>query len=148
MKIYFAGAIYGGRKKLATYQRIQKIIENLGHIFLTKHVTSIGISTEEKKFGRTPQYSYKRDIKLLDQADCLIAEVTLPSLGVGYELCYAIEKRKIPTLALYEKKKEAGISALVRGICVGHFQIKAYTKKNLEKIIKNFIKGFEKKMMN
>lgn len=144
MKIYFAGAIYGGRQKLATYRKIQKVIEDLGHKLLTKHVLEVGSSTEEKKFGRTARYCYQRDIKLLNQADCLIAEATLPSLGVGYELCYAIEKRKIPTLVLYQKGKENTISALVRGIHHKECKIKAYTGKNLKNIIKNFLKNIKK----
>lgn len=139
MKVYFAGAIYGGREKLDTYIVIQKIIENLGHEFLTKHVTGVGLSTEEVKFGRDPSYSYVRDIKLLKEADCMIAEVTLPSLGVGYELAYACEIRKIPVLALFEEDKEHEISAMIRGNTSENFEARPYNKQNLEKIIEEFL---------
>jgi nucleoside 2-deoxyribosyltransferase len=107
-------------------------------------VVEVGLSTEVKKFGYSPQHCYKRDIKLLNRADCLIAEVTLPSLGVGYELCYAVEKRKISTLVLYEKKKESKITALIRGICPKHCKVRAYTEKTIEKVIKDFIKKCQK----
>lgn len=139
MKIYFAGAIYGGREKLNTYIKIQKIIENLGHEFLTKHVTGVGIATEESKFRRTPQDSFKRNLNLMSQADCLIAEITLPSLGVGYEIAYALHVEKIPVLALYEKDKEHQVSAMMRGNTTFRYQIVGYKEKDLEQIIKGFL---------
>lgn len=37
------------------------------------------------------QEIYRRDISLLKENDCLIAEVTVPSIGVGYEICRALE---------------------------------------------------------
>lgn len=141
MKVYFAGAIYGGREKLKNYLEIQKIIEKLGHQFLTVHVTGVGMRTEEA-LGRTPAFSYNRDTQLIRKADCLIAEITLPSLGVGYELCYAVEKRKIPVLALYEEGAEHRISAMIRGISQPNFRIRPYNFKNLEMIIKDFFKSF------
>jgi hypothetical protein len=36
----------------------------------------------------------------LDQAAAVIAEVTVPSLGVGYEIAYALHARAIPVLGL------------------------------------------------
>jgi nucleoside 2-deoxyribosyltransferase len=139
MRVYFAGAIYGGREKLDTYTKIQEVVESLGHIFLTKHVTGVGLSTEEEKFGRSPSFSYKRDIKLLREADCLIAEITLPSLGVGYELAYAVEKKGLPVLALYEEGREHEISAMIRGNTSEKFKISSYDGDNLKDMIEKFL---------
>lgn len=142
MKVYFAGAIYGGRGKLSTYIEIQKIIESLGHEFLTKHVTGRGNSREEE-FVSPSQNAFERDIKLLEKADCLIAEITVPSLGVGYEISYAVEKRKIPVLALYEKDKENKVSAMIRSNTSENFQAKGYEEDEFKQIIKDFLEDIK-----
>jgi nucleoside 2-deoxyribosyltransferase len=145
MKVYFAGAIYGGRGKLETYKKIQKILENLGHNFLTKHVTSVSPSTEESEFRKTPAESFKRNLNLMSQADCLIAEITLPSLGVGYEIAYALHVRKIPTLVLFEKDKENQVSAMMRGNTLENYKLFGYqNEKELGKIIKIFLSSLNK----
>ena len=48
----------------------------------------------------TEEFIYNRDVDWLRESDCVIAEVTQPSLGVGYELGFA-ESLKIPVLCLY-----------------------------------------------
>ncbi|MEW6407813.1 MAG: nucleoside 2-deoxyribosyltransferase [Patescibacteria group bacterium] len=139
MKIYFAGAIYGGREKLKTYIKIQKFLESLGHEFLTKHVTGVGMATEETEFRKTPRESFARNLSLMAQADCLIAEITLPSLGVGYEIAYALHTRKIPVLALFEKDKKHQVSAMMRGNTLPNYQILGYEEGELKATIKNFL---------
>jgi hypothetical protein len=59
-------------------------------------------------------------------ADFAVAEVTQPSLGVGYELA-VLSQRRVPTLALYASDRAATgvtLSAMVRGdphlqVCLG-----------------------------
>ena len=100
MKIYFGGSIAGGRKYLETYQKIVSYLKSSGHRVLTEHVVHPDVLELEKKI--TPQQIYTRDIQWLNQSDCLIAEVSNPSLGVGYEICYALRINK-PVLCLYQK---------------------------------------------
>ena len=100
MKIYFGGSIAGGRKYLATYQKMVGYIRELGHIVLTEHIIHPQVLDMEKRF--TPSEIYTRDIEWIEECDCMIAEVSNPSLGVGYEICYALRIHK-PVLCLYEK---------------------------------------------
>jgi nucleoside 2-deoxyribosyltransferase len=100
MKIYFGGSIAGGRLYLETYQKIVSYLKAAGHRVLTEHVVQPDVLESEKKF--TPQQIYNRDIQWLHQCDCLIAETSNPSLGVGYEICYALRINK-PVLCLYQK---------------------------------------------
>lgn len=139
MKIYFAGAIYGGRQKLNIYIEIQKILESLGHEFLTKHVTGLGLTGKEMALRKTPQGSFKRNLDLMAKADCLIAEITLPSLGVGYEIAYALHAKKIPVLALFEREKENQISAMMRGNTAAGYTVAGYKGEDLERIIGDFL---------
>jgi nucleoside 2-deoxyribosyltransferase len=139
MKIYFGGSIAGGRDFLETYQRIGEIIREKGHHILTEHVLSPEVFDLEKDL--TPQQIYERDIKWLRESDCLIAEVSHPSLGVGYEICYALGIQK-PVLCLYQKG--VYLSRMILGDPSEGLQVQAYEgKEDLEEIIKTFLKGIE-----
>ena len=50
----------------------------------------------------------------MQSADAVVAEVSTPSLGVGYELGIA-EKLKIPVLCLYRPIKGKRLSAMING---------------------------------
>lgn len=69
------------------------------------------------KYGGSPlpvEQIYKRDIGMIQEADVVIAEVTNPSLGVGYELAYA-EKLGKPILCLYNQTAAHKLSAMIAG---------------------------------
>jgi len=69
----------------------------------------------------------------------MIAEVSGPSLGVGFEISYALFVKKMPVLAVYHQ--EAGqISSMISGCINPQLQVKKYLNiDDLESIIKNFI---------
>jgi hypothetical protein len=50
----------------------------------------------------------------LRESDCLVAEVTTPSLGVGYEIGKATEWRK-PVLCLFRSNQGRSLSAMIAG---------------------------------
>ncbi len=91
MKIYFAGAIRGGRDDAKLYGEIIAYLGSKGRV-LTEHVGDKHIDSTGEK-GGLDAVIYQRDIKWLQSADAVVAEVTTPSLGVGYELGIA-EKLK------------------------------------------------------
>ena len=95
MKIYFAGAIRGGREDAQLYENIIAYLEEKGQV-LTEHVGSTDLSWEGET-ARKDEEIYNRDMEWLQSADIVVAEVTTPSLGVGYELGVA-EKLQIPIL--------------------------------------------------
>ncbi len=112
MKIYFAGAIRGGRDDANIYKEIIKYLKRKGKV-LTEHVGDQNLDSKGEKEG-TDIAIYKRDIKWLQSASAIIAEVTTPSLGVGYELGIA-EKLNKPILCLYKPQKGKRISAMIKG---------------------------------
>lgn len=114
MKIYFAGSIRGGRNDLDIYIKIINYLKNFGEV-LTEHVGEASLTS----FGEnhtTDEFIHNRDMKWLDSCNVLIAEVTQPSLGVGYEIGRAVEKGK-KIICLYRKPKEKGkrLSAMIGG---------------------------------
>lgn len=100
MKIYFAGSIRGGREDGELYEKIIMLLSGFGEV----------LTGEDK----TSQQIYRDDIERLEQAHVLIAEVTTPSLGVGYEIGQAEVMCK-PTLCLYKVGAKNALSAMIDG---------------------------------
>ena len=140
MKIYFAGSIRGGREDAEFYFNIIHYLENFGTV-LTEHVGSAELSEKGENF-RTDDYIFQRDLNWLQSADVVVAEVSTPSLGVGYELGIA-EKLKIPILCLYRPTKGKQLSAMINGN--EKFQCEAYQGFDEAKThINNFLKQEQK----
>jgi len=110
MKIFFAGSIRGGRSMLPVYIRIVEILKKQGHTVVSEHVASVDLEKTEAKV--TDEEIFNNDIGYVNECECLVADVTIPSIGTGYEICYAVSKGK-QVLCIY--KEDAKVSAMVRG---------------------------------
>jgi len=122
MKIYFAGAIRGGREDAQLYENLIAYLKEKGEV-LTEHIGNTNLSWKGETTSKDEEI-YNRDIKWLQSADIVVAEVTTPSLGVGYELGIA-EKLNIPVLCLYRPDKNNRLSAMVSGNSI--FTCREYT---------------------
>ena len=111
MKIYFAGSIRGGRDDAGLYFDIIERLGAYGRV-LTEHVGDSELSSFGEG-GRDAQI-HERDLAWLRESDCLVAEVTTPSLGVGYEIGRAVEWGK-PVLCLFRRNAGRALSAMIRG---------------------------------
>jgi len=111
MKIYFAGSIRGGRHDSALYHEIVQQLKTYGEVF-TEHVgdTELGVLSQDAGDVKT----HDRDLDWLRASDYLVAEVTTPSLGVGYEIGKATEWGK-PVLCLYRPAEGRLLSAMIAG---------------------------------
>ncbi|HEX7627623.1 MAG TPA: nucleoside 2-deoxyribosyltransferase [Candidatus Methanoperedens sp.] len=110
MKIFFAGSIRGGRSMLPVYIRIIEMLKMQGHTVVSEHVASEVLEEIEAKI--TDEEIFNNDTGYIDECECLVAEVTIPSIGVGYEIGYAVLQGK-HVLCIY--REDANISAMVRG---------------------------------
>jgi 2'-deoxynucleoside 5'-phosphate N-hydrolase len=112
MKIYFAGSIRGGRKDTSLYQDLINHLEIYGEV-LTEHVGNKSITeTGEKQIDDADIHD--RDLSWLLEADVLFAEVSTPSLGVGYEIGRAVENQKM-VVCLYHPQPDKELSAMIAG---------------------------------
>lgn len=121
MKIYFAGSIRGGREDVKTYSDIIKYLGKYGKV-LTEHVADENLAGRGE-VNLTDKDIHDRDMDWLNRSDVLVAETTVPSLGVGYEIRAAVENGK-KVLCLYRPQKERSLSAMIRGcteITIGNY---------------------------
>lgn len=130
-KIYFAGSIRGGRDDQEIYFAIIKELNKYGSV-LTEHLGSkeLGVEGEHTK---TDTFIFERDMDWVSEADVIVAEVSTPSLGVGYELGQAQAMGK-KILCLYRPSEGKRLSAMVSGNA--YVQIAEY--QSLEDVIKIF----------
>ncbi len=110
MNIYFACSITGGRELESFYQDFVAALENDGHIIPTSHLAQSESMEGERLL--TPRDVYERDAKWIRECDALIAEVGVPSHGVGYEIGYALNAGK-PVLCLAQEGRR--VSKMITG---------------------------------
>ncbi len=112
MRIYFSASITGGRGQAHIYPAIIKHLRQYGQV-LTEFVADQTYTTQGEQ-QLTPKAIYRRDIDYIDQCDVLVAEVTVPSFGVGVEVARAGMQGK-PVLALYQPAQGRRLSAMIAG---------------------------------
>ena len=110
MNIYFACSITGGREFEAVYQSMVRALTEAGHEVPTAYLAESGIPALEA--GIDPLEVYARDTAWIRVCDALVAEVSVPSHGVGYEIGFALGLGK-RVLALYRDDRK--VSKMISG---------------------------------
>lgn len=110
MNIYFACSITGGRELETFYRDFVAALEADGHVIPTSHLAQAETMDGERSL--TPGDVYERDVKWIRECDVLIAEVGVPSHGVGYEIGYALNEGK-PVLCLAQEGRR--VSKMITG---------------------------------
>ena len=137
MKIYFAGSIRGGREDIKKYAEIISYLKGFGEV-LTEHVGKENLDNLEKSL--TDKYIHDQDVKWMKQADVLIADITVNSIGVGYEIA-KLEDMGKKILCICKKPEEGKkISAMIAGD--ENIRTEFYeTFEDIKKIIDDFLKN-------
>lgn len=139
MKVFFSGSIRGGRQLLPTYEHIINFVKSQDHTVLSEHVGKRNLEKVEEKMSE--QEIFEKDVGWIEESDCVIADVTVASVGVGYEVCHALAIGK-PVLCVYEVGAKA--SAMVLGNTSEYITVKSYSGLGeVEGIVREFIEGLE-----
>jgi nucleoside 2-deoxyribosyltransferase len=110
MKIYFACSITGGREFESVYQAIVRALKEDGHVVPSAHLAESSVMALEAVID--PHVVYARDVEWMQECEVLIADVSVPSHGVGYEIGFALGMGK-RVLALYQEGRK--ISKMISG---------------------------------
>ncbi len=137
LKVYFTAATsYDGDLK-GNHRKIIEIIEkNSAELISGRQIIDEFLLKEDKT--RTREQIFLREKKHIDEADCIIAEVTKPSLGVGTEIEYALNRQK-PVLALVHKENEDRLSPMLAGNPAENLFIEHYDFENAHFVIQEFL---------
>ena len=103
---------------------------------MTEHVGDGGLSPLGEA-GMPDMDIYDRDMDWLASADVVVAEVSTPSLGVGFEIASAIALKK-KVLCLYRVQEDRKLSAMIAG-CPEVTVIEYRTMEEIKTGISHFI---------
>ena len=129
MKIYVSGSMYGGQQKIDTYKKLVDKLEEYGEV-LTRQIADPK-AIENEKYQKDEDIYNDLENKL-EKADILIAEVSVPSIGVGYEIGYASKLNK-KIIAIYDKNYLDKVTTMIRG----NKSIKIIPYKDINEILDN-----------
>ena len=122
MKIYFSCSLTGGRNDQPVYAAIVEFLLAAGHEVLTAALARPEVLDVEAAVS--PNNVYDRDVAWVQGCDVLVAEVSTPSHGVGYEIALALNLGK-PVLCVY--RTGARVSKMILGNRSPGLVIFAYT---------------------
>ena len=91
------------------YRQLIGELQRYGTV-LTEHIAR----PDDVERGMTESEIFKRDMDWLTEADVVVAEVSTPSLGVGYELARAEHLGK-RVLCLFRPSSGGSLSAMISG---------------------------------
>jgi hypothetical protein len=110
MNVYFSCSLTGGRRDEAIYGTIVTHLLGRGHAVPTAHLADPDVMKLEQIVE--PGEIYARDTAWIRECDAVVAEVSTPSHGVGYEIAYALGLGK-PVLCCY--RRGARVSKMITG---------------------------------
>lgn len=121
MDLYFSCSLTGGRQDQPAYAGLVRHLQGLGHRVLTAHLADEAVLAADAELA--PEAVFERDTAWLRASDALIAEVSTPSHGVGFEIAYALERGK-PVLCL--AREGLRVSKMLTGIRQPGFAFQTY----------------------
>jgi len=122
MNIYFACSITGGRQDELVYQKLVAALQEIGHHVPTALLASPEVMPLEGVVS--PHDVYARDVSWISGCDLLLAEISTPSHGVGYEIGYALALGK-RVLCLHRQGRK--ISKMILGNPDPRLTVHSYT---------------------
>ena len=131
MKIYFATSIRGANDAVNSNILLIDALKKYGTV-LTEHFAGIAVDGET---DLSDKEIHDRDLRWIDECDVIVAEVSNPSLGVGYEIRYGIENgKRILCLKLKDGKR---LSAMISGS--DYLEVEEYSgEEEILKILSDF----------
>ncbi len=121
MNIYFSCSITGGRSDQPVYAALVDYLLENGHDVPTAILARPEVMDDEVVIE--PAAVYERDVRWVTGCDALIAEVSTPSHGVGYEIALALSLGK-PVLCLHEQGRK--VSKMLTGNSHPNFRLASY----------------------
>ena len=139
MNIYFACSITGGREFEPVYQSILRALVEDQHVVPTAHLAESGVAERESVLA--PQEVYARDVAWIRGCDVLIAEVSVPSHGVGYEIGLSLGLGK-SVLALHQAGRK--VSKMISGNPDPNLTVQVYeTSREAVQQARNFLNNYK-----
>ncbi len=132
--IFFAAASprRAGKNQISIYKTIVKEIKGHG-----VQISYDWVSSSIKEV-LSNQEAYNLVMNALHKSDLLLADVTIPSIGVGQQITMALHWR-IPVVCIYNEDIEKAPSKMLPTDQTSIFKIAPYKRKNLKTVLKDIL---------
>ncbi|MBP7875879.1 hypothetical protein KA012_02690, partial [Candidatus Woesebacteria bacterium] len=137
MKIYFGASITNDRTLLPVYQHIVAELKKQGHTIVSEYVVDPSLVPGD---GLSPEELFKRETHTVEEADVMVAEVTVPSWGTAFLMEHAL-KNDIPVLALFYQETQHKLPMMIEGN--RNYFLEHYSESNLATVLKRNLKHFK-----
>ncbi len=139
MNIYFSCSITGGRRDQRIYASMVDYLKQKGHRVLTAHLAGEDVLKEETLVDAGDVY--RRDVEWVETCEGLVAEVSTPSHGVGYEIALALLRGKA-VLCCYQDDRT--VSKMILGNTHPNLTLCAYHGlADLQSALEDFLERVE-----
>ncbi len=122
-KVYVAIPVQGARLSNSVYEQLSQVVSELGLLVTNPNV--LEPPAKDVKAHYNPKDIYQENYSRLKASDLLIAEISSPSLGVGYEIATA-QHLELPILCIYQSEFEKSVSLMILGIPYPKLQFVEY----------------------
>lgn len=137
LKIYFTASTSFDGEYLKNYRTILNLLKKTNSKILSgEQIVKRSLLKKDQKLPE--EMIFKRERRLIDEADLVVADVTKPSIGVGGQIVYALMREK-PVLALVYKENEDRLSPMIAGNPSDNLFLEHFDLDNLHLILKNFL---------
>lgn len=140
MKVYFAFSTFHLHKHLNQYRKIVRAIRSLGHDLTIDLIAKARENHKNRHFStiKSEREEFRKEaIERIENADVLIGETSLPSSGVGFQIAYALSRKK-PVLLIYSKNfGQRRLSKVIEVVKSPLLRISAYDK-DIKKVVSEF----------
>lgn len=145
MKVYFSATITDDARYKKSYKQILSVLKGSGHDVFEYGSDQLDTSKIISQSDEDILKIHKELDKYLKQADVYIADISLPSVAIGYEISQAIAFKK-PVLALINEQSEFQPLATIKGNNSRFLRLESYNEKTLPKVLKDFMKDSKQKL--
>lgn len=141
--IYFSGSISGGREDLPVYRRIVSALEAAGHEVFAGTVTSETVGNDGEPLEA--RAIFERDLgwiaEVASRGGLLVAEVSRPSIGVGYEIAAARHKFGMPVICMWRPAFTRRCSGMVAGDAA--IRVIEYSENGLDEAVAALVRAID-----
>ena len=141
MRVFFAFSTQDLPSHLVDYQKIVNSINKLGHELTVDLIKKAKRTKREwgSSSEKTNWDAFRKEaIGGIEEADAVISEVSLPSSGAGFQVAYALMRKK-PVLILFSRNfGQHKPSKVIEAFESPLLRINSYDNNDLHGVIKNF----------
>lgn len=114
MRVYLAAPVRAPRGDVEAYRTMRRVVQEMGHELVLAHVAEDDPAAGEARAGLNDARIFQRDVDALNGSDLLVADVSRPSLGVGWEIAYFLARGRL-VIACCHKDARGTLSAMITG---------------------------------